>query len=118
MRATYLFNEASLYINGTPLFENMSHEYHRYVVPDRHCSVLAEGGDELPIVSWPFCLTMNKSQPTGTLNFSRIDSAKISINSPSTPGSGAGKTHFTRCYAVNYNILRIKNGMGGVAFGN
>ena len=23
-----------------------------------------------------------------------------------------------RAYAVNYNILRIKNGMGGVAFGN
>jgi len=116
--ATYHFTDASLYINGTPLFENMSHDYHRYVVPDRHCSVLAEGGDELPIASWPFCLTMNKSQPTGTLNFSRIDSAKISINSPSTPGSGTGKTHFTRCYAVNYNILRIKNGMGGVAFGN
>jgi hypothetical protein len=23
-----------------------------------------------------------------------------------------------RAYAVNYNILRVKNGMGGVAFGN
>ena len=23
-----------------------------------------------------------------------------------------------RAYAVNYNILRIKNGMGGIAFGN
>jgi hypothetical protein len=23
-----------------------------------------------------------------------------------------------RAYAVNYNILRVKQGMGGVAFGN
>ena len=120
--ATYLFDTASLYINGTLLFENMSHEYHRYVVPQNHCSVLAEGGDELPIASWPFCLTMNKSQPTGSLNFSRIDNAKITIVNPSSPGNpptgNDANCHFTRCYAVNYNILRIKNGMGGIAFGN
>jgi hypothetical protein len=57
---------------------------------------------------------MNKSQPTGTLNFSRIDNAKITIN-----GGDSGDTPAAlRAYAVNYNILRIKNGMGGVAFGN
>ena len=78
--ATHTFDSASMYINGTPLFENMSQEYHRIVVPDRHCSVLSEGGDDMPITTWPFCLTMNKSQPTGTLNFSRIDSAKITIS--------------------------------------
>jgi len=47
------------------------------------------------------------------LNFSRIDSAKITLDNV-----GGDNSHFIRAYAVNYNILRIKNGMGGVAFGN
>jgi hypothetical protein len=57
---------------------------------------------------------MNKSQPTGSLNFSRIDNAKITISGTITKNAVA----MVRAYAVNYNILRIKNGMGGVAFGN
>ncbi len=110
----YSFTDASLYINGTALFENMTHEYHNKVVPSRHCSVLPEVLSVEPVTSWPFCLTMNKSQPTGTLNFSRIDNAKITING----GTSGATPAALRAYAVNYNILRIKNGMGGVAFGN
>ena len=110
----YSFADASMYINGTALFENMTYEYHNKVVPSRHCSILSPTLDSEPVATWPFCLTMNKSQPSGTLNFSRIDNAKITINVPkptSTPTT-------LRAYAVNYNILRIKNGMGGIAFGN
>ena len=61
---------------------------------------------------------MNKSQPTGTLNFSRIDTAKITIDTPDSDAGGGGGVKVIRAYGVNYNILRIKNGMGGVAFGN
>ena len=114
--AAYTFGTdgtASMFINGTPLFENMSLEYHRNVVPTRHCSYFPPGAKEEPIATWPFSLTMDKSQPTGTLNFSRIDNAKITISDPNPTNA-----HFIRAYAVNYNILRIKNGMGGVAFGN
>jgi hypothetical protein len=113
---SYTFTDASMFINGTPLFENMSHEYYKNIVPSRHCSVLNNTVAEEQIYTWPFCLTMNKSQPTGTLNFSRIDNAKININY----GGSTSNTNIDmiRAYAVNYNILRIKNGMGGVAFGN
>tara|TARA_R100000152_G_C6768555_1_gene194090 strand:+ start:98 stop:553 length:456 start_codon:yes stop_codon:yes gene_type:complete len=114
----YSFTDASLYINGTALSENMSYVYHQKVVPTRHCSVLPDVLDQEPVTSWPFCLTMNKSQPTGTLNFSRIDTAKITINTPSSDTGGGGGVNVIRAYGVNYNILRIKNGMGGVAFGN
>ena len=110
----YSFPSASMFINGTPLFENMSGEYHRNVVPSRHCSILNNTIDEEQIYTWPMCLTMNKSQPTGSLNFSRIDNAKITITGTITATAVA----MVRAYAVNYNILRIKNGMGGVAFGN
>jgi len=114
----YTFQSASLYINGTILSENMSNVYHQKIVPTRHCSILPGVLDEEPVKTWPFCLTINKSQPTGSLNFSRIDSAKITINTPSSDDSGGKGVNIIRAYGVNYNILRIKNGMGGVAFGN
>jgi len=117
----YTFTDASMYINGTALFENMTYEYHNKVVPSRHCSILSPTLDSEPVATWPFCLTMNKSQPSGTLNFSRIDNAKITINGPTTinpDNLNEVPPVDLRAYAVNYNILRIKNGMGGIAFGN
>lgn len=56
-----------------------------------------------------FCLSTSSLQPTGTLNFSRLNSAKLmsesqSINDP--------------IYAVNYNILRVQNGMAGLLYAN
>lgn len=107
------FHKSSLYINGVPLFEDTSNVYHHDVVPHVHCTDLPDAVlDDVPTFTWPFCLTMSKSQPTGSLNFSRVDNAKLSLTSP----SGGNALH--RCYAVNYNILRIKQGMAGVAFGN
>ena len=56
-----------------------------------------------------FCLSTSSLQPTGTLNFSRLDSVKIVSQSIviSDP-----------IYAVNYNILRIENGMAGLIYAN
>ena len=56
-----------------------------------------------------FCLSTSSLQPTGTLNFSRLDSAKIV--SQTTVISDP-------IYAVNYNILRIENGMAGLIYAN
>jgi hypothetical protein len=109
----FTFDKSSLYINGVPLFEDTSNVYHHTVVPEMHCTDLPDDIlEDLPTFSWPFCLTMSKMQPTGTLNFSRIDNAKLTLSNP----SGGNSLH--RVYAVNYNILRVKNGMAGVAFGN
>jgi len=58
---------------------------------------------------YPFCLETAKLQPTGTLNFSRLDSARLV--------SDAG-TFNTDMYGVNYNILRIENGMAGLMYSN
>ena len=52
-----------------------------------------------------FCISTSSIQPTGTLNFSRLDSVKIISESKKI-------TH--PIYAVNYNILRIENGMAGL----
>jgi len=107
------FGKSTLYINGTPLFEDTSAVYHHTIVPEMHSTDLPDDVlEDLPTFTWPFCCNMSKMQPTGTLNFSRIDNAKLIITSP----SGGNSLH--RVYAVNYNILRIKQGMAGVAFGN
>ncbi len=58
---------------------------------------------------YPFCLDAGKLQPTGSLNFSRLDSARI-INDTANCDKDI--------YAVNYNVLRIENGMAGLLYSN
>jgi|SRR5210317_40209 hypothetical protein len=111
----YSFDKASLYINGLALFENMSNTFHHNVVHEMHTTTVAPSTlDALPVFSWPFCLTMNRAQPSGSLNFSRIDNAKLTIQSPKSDA----RDGLYRVYGVNYNILRIKDGMAGIAFSN
>jgi hypothetical protein len=57
----------------------------------------------------PFCLDTAKVQPTGSLNFSRLDSARLVSDNTSFANT---------IYAVNYNVLRIENGMGGLMYSN
>jgi hypothetical protein len=72
----------------------------------------------------PFCLDTAKYQPTGTLNFSRIDTLRIkSVLASGWPlntvlGSSVGVAPQGYFYAVNYNVLTIQNGMGGLRYGN
>ena len=75
----------------------------------------------------PYCLDTSKLQPTGTLNFSRIDTYRIvtpsTINLQSivqgasaAATSAAGMSASPYIYAVNYNVLRIQNGMGAILY--
>ena len=58
---------------------------------------------------YSFALKPEEHQPSGTCNFSRIDNAVIT----NTDNRKAGV-----CYAINYNVLRIMSGMGGLAYSN
>jgi hypothetical protein len=78
-----------------------------------------------PINVYSFALQPEEHQPTGTCNFSRIDTATLVFDSirPSTgadDGSYPSKSYpyNFRLYAVNYNIFRIMSGMGGLAYSN
>ena len=74
-------------------------------------------GAVAPIGLISYCLDTAKLQPTGSLNFSRMDSYRIvsPIGVPLTQISGAQGNFF---YAMNYNVLRIKDGMSGLLYGN
>jgi len=69
----------------------------------------------------PFCLDTAKLQPTGTLNFSRVDTYRL-VTPPNitlqtiTSSSDPLATTNPYIYAVNYNILRIRDGMGAVLY--
>jgi len=70
-------------------------------------------------------------QPSGTCNFSRVDNVQLEVRDlkvwtqgVSTDGdyTTVGDTGATNIkltvYAVNYNVLRIMSGMGGIAYSN
>ncbi|AFC34984.1 hypothetical protein OtV6_076 [Ostreococcus tauri virus RT-2011] len=106
-------NKLKLQINGTdvadfkfanPNFSSVPLYYH---TTNASSSVASDTNKKL--FFYPFCLDAGKLQPTGTLNFSRLDSARI-VNDRNDSDEDI--------YAVNYNVLRIENGMGGLLYSN
>lgn len=72
-----------------------------------------------PIALLPFCLDTSKLQPTGSLNFSRIDNFKIvTNNSLKLKTDIVDTTKSSYIYGVNYNVLRINKGMAGLLYSN
>jgi len=74
-----------------------------------YTSTLSATGENDKFFLYPFCLDTSKVQPTGSLNFSRLDSARL-VNDTANSDDDI--------YAVNYNVLRIENGMGGLMYSN
>ena len=72
------------------------------------------------IYCYSFALRPEEHQPSGTCNFSRIDTATIVMNLDGNLALSPDqdKTYDVRVYAVNYNILRIMSGMAGLAYSN
>ena len=64
-------------------------------------------GDSIAV--YAFALKPEEHQPSGTCNFSRIDNAQL---------VETGGPTSVNVYAVNYNVLRIMSGMGGLAYSN
>jgi hypothetical protein len=69
--------------------------------------------DTQKVSVYSFALKPEEHQPSGTCNFSRIDTAILEFGNAPTGTSGWGYV-----YAVNYNVLRIMSGMGGLAYSN
>ena len=72
------------------------------------------------IYMYSFALKPEESQPSGTCNFSRIDTATIvlDIDGAVPLNEQNDQTWGVRVYATNYNILRIMSGMAGLAYSN
>jgi len=97
-----------LTLNGHDRFSARPvHYFTRQQVNDYHSGYGAVSTlDSIGVYS--FALKPEEHQPSGTCNFSRIDNAQLV---PSTDTA-------LEVYAVNYNVLRIMSGMGGLAYSN
>jgi hypothetical protein len=103
-------NKLKLQINGTDVSDFKFADPNYTTVPlYYHTTNSKNPATPNTLFFYPFCLDAGKLQPTGTLNFSRLDSARI-INDK--------KDVQDNIYAVNYNVLRIENGMGGLLYSN
>jgi len=102
-------NKLKLQINGTDVADFKFADPNFTTVPLYYHTPNADSSRAKKLFTYPFCLETAKLQPTGSLNFSRLDSARI-INS--------ARNSEKDIYAVNYNVLRIENGMGGLLYSN
>ena len=66
------------------------------------------------IYLYSFALNPLELQPSGSINFSKIDDAYISLNMNSIVNYQ--NPVFIQAYGVQYNILKISNGVGGLIY--
>ena len=130
-----IVNRSRIQINGQDRFEERYGDYFWKVQPYQHhtgggytrasvsASAVISKPSPNPINVYSFAIAPEEHQPSGTCNFSRIDNATLVIDSIRTStdiGNYPTKSYpyNFRLYAVNYNILRIMSGMGGLAYSN
>jgi len=102
-----------LKLNGHDRFEKQEGEYFsRYQLMKYHNNK-SKGSTSDTINVYSFALKPDEHQPSGTCNFSRIDNSQLLCT-----GLSADDTGTFNIYAVNYNVLRIMSGMGGLAYSN
>jgi hypothetical protein len=131
-----IVNRCRLQINGQDRFDERYGDYFWKVQPYQHHSggayartigqtSVTPTETPNPINVYSFAIQPEEHQPSGTCNFSRIDTATLVFDSK-RPANGADNGSYPskqypynfRIYAVNYNIFRIMSGMGGLAYSN
>jgi len=101
-----------LKLNGIDRFEKQTLDYFtRYQIYKYHTGF---GGitERDSIAVYSFSLEPEEHQPSGTCNFSRIDNAQLIYDGLHEDANNI------YVYAVNYNVLRIMSGMGGLTYSN
>lgn len=109
-----------LVLNGSDRFKERDYRYFTKTQVNQHHTgnaILANadvntssvGNIQDLIGVYSFALKPEEHQPSGTCNFSRIDSAKL---------VATDTIKLSHIFAVNYNVLRIMSGMGGLAYSN
>jgi hypothetical protein len=103
------FSTCLLQLNGNDRFNVRDGTYFNLVQPyQHHTNIPLNRG----INVYSFAIKPEEHQPSGTLNMSRIDTAVLDVK------TNGGLTGNINIYAVNYNVLRILSGMGGLAYSN
>ena len=100
---------ARIQLNGADRFSERPGNYFSVIQPYQHHEN-TPGLYNMGINVYSFALKPEEHQPSGTLNMSRIDTAHLQVAS--------SVTGMISVFAINYNVLRILSGMGGLAYSN
>lgn len=118
----FLYDQSAVYeqhlqINGQDRLERRYGDYFNKVQPYQHHTGISPGPG---VYMYSFAIKPEEHQPSGTCNFSRIDTATLvlTMDGAVVVDQEQDITWDMRMYAVNYNVLRIMSGMGGLAFSN
>ena len=104
------FNSMRLLFNGSDRFTDRPAKYFRLTQPFQYFKCCPKKS----IYSYTFALRPYDLQPSGSCNFSRIDNVKMNITFDKTTQTATPSK--LKVYAVNYNVLRVMNGMSSVVF--
>ena len=104
------FTTMKLLFNGGDRFTERPAKYFRLTQPYQYFKCCPDKY----IYSYSFALRPYDLQPSGTCNFSRIDNVKMNITFNATNQTATASK--LKIYAVNYNVLRVMNGMSSVVF--
>ena len=105
---------ATLRLNNTLRFKERAGKYFDRVQVYQHHTGVGRNG----LYVYSFALNPEKHQPSGSCNFSRIDSAILEMTNSSSGITTTNSQSSVHVYAHNYNVLRIMSGMGGLAYSN
>ena len=95
-------------INGQDRFTEKDFEHFRLLEPLKYgCSVPRKF-----MYNYNFGVHNDKYQPSGTINFSRIDNSNLLLKFNMNSNVDQDNDIDIKIFATNYNLLRIKNGMG------
>jgi len=101
-----------LKLNGHERFSQQSGEFFNYLQAyETHKSTPKDG-----INLYSFSINPLEHQPSGTCNFSRIDNATLNLTYDSDVASISGNE--LSIFTINYNVLRVMSGLGGMAYSN
>jgi len=100
-----------LILNGNDRFYSRDGRYFNLVQPYQHHENVPNNAG---INVYSFALKPEEHQPSGSLNMSRIDTAVLDLQYYGDTTADKQVSIF----AVNYNVLRILSGMGGIAYSN
>jgi hypothetical protein len=118
---------AKLQLNGHDRFSERRGSYFNQVQPWQTLRARAPAG----VYLYSFSLKPDEHQPSGSVNFSRIDNATLSITlkkanvganvvssilSEDTTAQAVTNLTALKVYAENFNVFRIISGMGGLAY--
>lgn len=105
------FNTVNISFNNSARFSEREASYFSEVQPYQHHSSIPSNY----VYCYSFSLNPEEIQPSGTCNFSRIDSKELNFKGCVVPSSGVTSSTLL-VYAVNYNILQFSNGMAITKF--